>query len=218
MNGSAFLMGTTFLLCMVTCSLPVAAAAKPLPATPKVVRIYASVLRRINPQMPQWLSKALARRLLLNAARWHVDVDVLAAVVTVESRWRTHAVSSAGAIGLGQLMPETAAKLGVNPQNPQQNLIGSARYLSGLLQRFAHKANRYALTFAAYNAGPNAVVEFGGIPPFAETEAYVVRVLDTWHHFQRTVRIPRSALLAATIVHKRIKASGPDVDYWLNTH
>ena len=218
MNGSAFLMGTTLLVCMVTCAPPAAASPKPLPANPKVVRVYASVLRSINPQMPGWLSKALARRLLLNAARWHIDADMLTAVVTVESRWRTHAISRAGAIGLGQLMPETAARLGVNPENPQQNLIGSARYLSGLLQRFAHKANRYALTFAAYNAGPNAVVEFGGIPPFAETEAYVVRVLDTWHHFQRTVRVPRSALLATTTVHHRIKATGPDVDYWLNTH
>lgn len=167
--------------------------------------------------MPRWLSRELARRLLVNAARWHIDANMLAAVVTVESRWQTHAVSVAGAIGLGQLMPSTAATLDVNPLNPAQNLYGAARYLSGLERRFSGKANRYALTFAAYNAGPNAVVEYGGIPPYFETQNYVVRVLATWRHFQRTVRIPRSALVAKITPAWEL-ARGADVDYWLNTH
>jgi soluble lytic murein transglycosylase-like protein len=213
---SSFLIGGALALCVVATALPASAAPHPLPATPKVVNIYAKVLRGINRQMPQWLSRELAQRLLINAARWHIDANMLAAVVTVESRWQTHAVSVAGALGLGQLMPATAATLDVNPLNPEQNLYGAARYLSGLERRFSGKANRYALTFAAYNAGPNAVAEYGGVPPYYETENYVVRVLQTWHHFQRTVRIPRSALVA-TIRPAWQLARGADVDYWLNT-
>jgi soluble lytic murein transglycosylase-like protein len=93
---------------------------------------------------------------------------MLVAIVTVESRWHTHALSRAGAIGLGQLMPGTAATLGVNPHNAGQNLSGAARYLSGLMQRFGTK--HYDLVFAAYNAGPKAVVAYGGIPPNGETQ------------------------------------------------
>lgn len=212
---TSFFIGAAFVFCAGSVAVPAAAATRSLPVTPKVISIYAGVLRTINPHMPGWLSRELARRLLLNAARWHIDANMLAAVVTVESRWRTHAISVAGAIGLGQLMPQTAATLHVNPLDPRQNLAGAARYLSGLAQRFAHKANRYALTFAAYNAGPYAVAEFGGIPPFDETQDYVVRVLDEWHHFQRTVHIPRSALIAAIAHPAWTQARGADVDYWL---
>lgn len=212
---AALLMATV--LAFFAAPAPAAAAAKPLPATPRVVNIYATVLRSINRRMPRWLSRELARRLLLTAAHWHIDADMLAAVVTVESRWRTQAVSVAGAVGLGQLMPETAAGLDVNPRNPNQNLSGAARYLSNLVRHFSRKANRYALTFAAYNAGPNAVAEFGGVPPYYETQHYVVRVLDAWHHLQRSVRIPRSALVVAKVRPAWALAHGADVDYWLNT-
>ncbi len=215
----AFLIGAALATCLAGPAAAATRASRPLPATPKVVSIYAGVLHSINPQMPQWLSRELARRLLLNAAHWHIDANMLAAVVTVESRWQTHAVSYAGALGLGQLMPDTAAKLNVNPLNPEQNLAGAARYLSNLVRRFAHKANRYALTFAAYNAGPEAVAQFGGIPPYYETQSYVARVLDTWRHFRLTVHIPRSALIAtaAASVPAWTLAHGADVDYWLKT-
>lgn len=214
----AFLIGAALAGCLGS-TAAAATRARPLPATAKVVSIYARVLQSINPQMPQWLSRELARRLLLNAAHWHIDATMLAAVVTVESRWQTHAVSYAGALGLGQLMPDTAAKLNVNPLNPEQNLAGAARYLSNLARLFAHKANRYALTFAAYNAGPEAVAEFGGIPPYYETQSYVARVLDTWHVLANRVRIPHSALIAsaAASVPAWTLAHGADVDYWLKT-
>ena len=212
----AFLIGAAFVSCTLGAGATASAATRSLPATPKVVSIYARVLRNINPRMPEWLSRDLARHLLANAAHWHIDANMLAAVVTVESRWHTHAVSVAGAEGLGQLMPSTAATLQVNPLNPNENLAGAARYLSGLVQRFAHKANRYALTFAAYNAGPEAVVEYGGIPPYYETQNYVARVLDTWRTLQRTIRIPASALLASATPAWTL-ARGADVDYWLKT-
>ena len=186
---------------------PALAFHRAVPATPAAVAVYATVLRHINPQLPAWQSRDLARRVLVNAERWRLDANMLVAIVTVESEWHTKAVSSAGAIGLGQLMPGTAARLGVNPRDPEQNLSGAARYLRGLLRRFGSK--HYALVFAAYNAGPKAVAEYGGIPPYGETEAYVVRVLDTWQRLTKTVRLPASAYAVAP-------AGGPDIAYWLD--
>jgi soluble lytic murein transglycosylase-like protein len=187
--------------------LPAQAANHVLPATPVAVAVYARVLTRINPQMPNWQSRDLARRVLLNAERWRLDANMLVAIVTVESRWHTHAVSRAGAVGLGQLMPHTAADLGVNPRDPAQNLSGAARYLRGLMGRFGSK--HYALVFAAYNAGPKAVSEFGGIPPYDETQHYVLRVLATWHELSKTVHVPRGAYAVSP-------ARGLDADYWLD--
>ena len=85
------------------------------------------------------------------------------------------------------------------------NQAGAARYLRGLVQRFGP---HYDLVVAAYNAGPRAVLEYGGIPPYYETENYVVRVLDTWQHLARTVRLPANAF--ATAPH------GLELDYWLD--
>jgi soluble lytic murein transglycosylase-like protein len=171
------------------------------------------VLRHFNPQLPTWQSKELARRVIVNAERWRIDTNMLVAIVTVESSWHTQAISSAGAIGLGQLMPGTAATLGVDPRDPVQNLSGAARYLSDLMQLFATKPDRYELVFAAYNAGPKAVSEYGGIPPYDETQHYVVKVLSTWHELQRTIHLPSTLndeLVAA-------QAHAPDVDYWLDS-
>jgi soluble lytic murein transglycosylase-like protein len=184
---------------------PGMAAEEPIKATPATVAVYAQVLHRINPQLPRWQSRDLARRVLTNAERWRLDANMLVAVVTVESRWRTHAVSRAGAIGLGQLMPGTAAVLGVNPSNPGQNLNGAARYLAGLMERFG--PSHFDLVFAAYNAGPKAVTEYGGIPPFDETQNYVVRVMNAWKEIAKTVHLPLDTL---AIAH------APDVDYWLD--
>lgn len=186
---------------------PAQAAVRSVPATPAAISIYARVLRHINPQMPSWQSRSLARRVLINAERWRIDTNMLVAIVAVESAWHTHAVSSAGAIGLGQLMPGTAALLRVNPRDPAQNLYGAARYLRGLMQRFGSK--HYDLVFAAYNAGPKAVSEYGGIPPYDETENYVVRVVNEWARLARSVHLPASALAV-------LPAHGLDIDYWLN--
>jgi soluble lytic murein transglycosylase-like protein len=186
---------------------PALAYHRVVPATPAAIAVYASVLRHINPELPGWQSRDLARRVLVNAERWRIDANMLVAIVTVESAWRTHAISPAGAIGLGQLMPGTAASLRVNPRDPKQNLSGAARYLRGLMQRFGR---HYSLVFAAYNAGPKAVSEYGGIPPYEETEAYVVRVLDTWAYLAKSVHLPASAFAAVLPAH------GLDVDYWLD--
>lgn len=192
---------------------PLCASAAPIASSnPAAVGAYAKVLRKINPQLPVWQSRDLAKHLLVNATRWKIDANMLVALVSVESAWHTHARSWAGAIGLGQLMPGTAANLHVDPADPYENLQGAARYLYGLLSRYRGKPNRYALTFAAYNAGPRAVAEYGGIPPYAETQEYVVRVMTAWQRINKVVHIPaqrviRDAALAAG-------SASADLLYW----
>jgi soluble lytic murein transglycosylase-like protein len=187
----------------------VSAAPRSVPATPASIAAYAAVLRQYNPELPDWQSKDLARHLLLSAARWRLDTNMLAAIVTVESSWHTSAVSGAGAIGLGQLMPGTAAALGVNPHDPIENLAGAARYLRGLLERFGANPNRNALAVAAYNAGPRAVQRFGGVPPYYETQRYVFKVLRAWNELRSSVHVPRIRLALAAP-----RPRGADVDYW----
>ena len=208
------------LCCALGLVFPVAASAAthPVPANSVTIAAYATVLREYNPQLPSWQSKDLARHLLASAQRWKIDTNMLAAIISVESSWNTHALSYAGAIGLGQLMPGTAATLGVNPRNPAQNMNGAARYLRGLLERFGANPHRYELTFAAYNAGPKAVEEFGGVPPYGETQNYVVKVLRAWHHLQSVVRIPHSAFLVAKAKENGVGATGADIDYWLGNN
>ena len=196
-------------------ALPASAAPAAMPNNAADVRAYAGVLRKINPQLPVWQSQDLAKHLLVNANRWKIDANMLVALVSVESAWHTHARSWAGAIGLGQLMPGTAANLHVNPTDPYQNLQGAARYLYGLLSKYHAKPNRYALTFAAYNAGPKAVAEFGGIPPYAETQNYVVKVMSAWHRINGAVHLPKAAIIDRTAV--AAESTSPDLTYWTAT-
>lgn len=207
---ASYLATGLFIIAALTATArPAAAQTRPLPATPATIAVYANVLRHINPELPKWESSALARRVLINAERWRLDVNMLVAIVTVESRWHTQAVSRAGAIGLGQLMPGTAALLGVDPWDPDQNISGAARYLSNLIDKFG--SDHYDLVFAAYNAGPKAVSDYGGVPPFDETLRYVVKVKTAWQHLDRTVHLPADAYL-----DELAAAHGPDVDYWLD--
>jgi soluble lytic murein transglycosylase-like protein len=104
--------------------------------------------------------------------KYGVSAKLLAAVAKVESNYNPNAVSPAGAQGLMQLMPSTAAGLGVNALNPAQAVDGAARMLAGSLKEFGS----VPLALAAYNAGGGAVHKYGGIPPFAETQAYVPKV------------------------------------------
>jgi cell wall-associated NlpC family hydrolase len=107
------------------------------------------------------------------ASRHGVDASLLAAVASQESNFDSQAVSPAGAQGLMQFMPATAAGLGVNPLDPSSAIDGAARYLSNLTRQFGSTE----LALAAYNAGPGTVSRYGGIPPYAETQNYVRAVM-----------------------------------------
>jgi soluble lytic murein transglycosylase-like protein len=115
----------------------------------------------------------LAPYFAASAARHGLDPALMDAVAHQESRFRPDAVSPKGAIGVMQLMPATAAALGVNPWDVGQNIDGGARYLRAMLDRFGGDV---ALALAAYNAGPGAVERHGGVPPFAETRTYIARI------------------------------------------
>ena len=108
------------------------------------------------------------------AARRHgVPEDLFLRLVQQESGWNAGAVSNKGATGLAQLMPGTARRLGVDPTDPGQNLEGGARYLRQMYDKFGS----WRLALAAYNAGPGAVEQYDGIPPYVETKNYVKAIL-----------------------------------------
>jgi membrane-bound lytic murein transglycosylase B len=107
------------------------------------------------------------------AQKYGIDPDLFVRQIQAESAFRPDAVSSAGAIGLGQLMPATAKELGVDPTDPAQNLEGAARYMKQQLDRFGDPA----LALAAYNAGPSRVAKANGVPNITETQNYVAKIL-----------------------------------------
>jgi soluble lytic murein transglycosylase-like protein len=117
----------------------------------------------------------IARKLIAAGDRAALSPHLLDAVAWVESRYRADARSPKGAIGLMQLMPATAAELGVDPQDASENARGGAAYLRRMLDMFE---GDIVLALAAYNAGPGAVRRYGGVPPFPETEAYVAAVME----------------------------------------
>lgn len=130
--------------------------------------------------VPDKLSEDQLQPMLAQAgAAYDIDVDLLASVVRQESGGHPHAVSRAGAQGLMQLMPGTAADLGVNNSfSPRQNIEGGTAYLDALLHKYH---DHLPLALAAYNAGPAAVDRWHGVPPYRETRAYVARVIHEYN-------------------------------------
>lgn len=138
---------------------------------------------------PAWSAEAGQYSSLIGkvAQEHQIDQALLQAVIAVESGYNPRAVSHKGAKGLMQLMPETARRYGVTDIfDPAQNVRGGARYLRDLMQRFN---NDLSLALAAYNAGEEAIVQYGHrIPPFRETMQYVPKVLDAYRQYRSVIR------------------------------
>ena len=136
---------------------------------------------------------------VVNTASGHyrLDPDLVNSVIKAESGFNVHAVSPKGAQGLMQLMPGTASQLGVpNAFDPQANVEGGARYLRELLERYNFDLVK---ALAAYNAGPQRVEQFGGVPPYYETRAYVARVVRDFNKKKAAQRKVSGAPKDATV-------------------
>lgn len=123
-----------------------------------------------NPEEIEWTTNAI----LYASQLYSVDPLLLTSVIEQESGFNLNAYSPVGAIGIAQLMPETAEAIGVDPYNPLENIIGGACYLRTQLNNF-NNYGEYTTTYAiaAYNAGPGAITQYNGIPPYNETINYV---------------------------------------------
>ncbi len=149
-----------------------APAPPPEPAAPPVIAIIE------KPAPVETTPIALA---LSAAHKYSLPDAFVAGVMRAESGFNPAAVSPKGAIGLMQLMPDTARDLGVDPKNPGQNADAGTRYLRDLLARYEDQPNQVELALAAYNAGPAAVDKYHGVPPYRETREYILRVLKSWN-------------------------------------
>lgn len=135
------------------------------------------ILAGIDETALRYASHPALRRSNLTVTEWRM---LYQANIEIESAYNPSARSPVGAVGLGQLMPETAADLGVDPHDWRQNLDGSARYLLMMLVQFEDAR----LALAAYNAGPDAVSRHGGIPTYGETQNHVSRVLAVFNRLE----------------------------------
>ena len=130
-----------------------------------------------DPNRIDWITRAIIYASSVSGT----DPLLITAVMEAESQFNVNAYSRAGAVGLMQLMPDTANSLGVNPYNQLENIIGGAIYLNRQVNRFA-SWGAYGVTYAvaAYNAGPQAVIDYGGMPPFSETYNYCAAVANNY--------------------------------------
>jgi soluble lytic murein transglycosylase-like protein len=171
--------GTAVMVSAEAADLPCGSSCKAAEEHPLAAISERAITRVAAPAMPD----AWRGALITAASKAQISPELLAALVHQESGWRTGAHSPRGAIGLAQLMPKTARQLGVDPLDPASNLLGGARYLRDMLDRFGGDV---ALALAAYNAGPTRVSRAHGVPAIAETRAYVNHVLERLTEIQPT--------------------------------
>lgn len=138
--------------------------------------IYSDVAEHIGASAEaEWIAQAICYA----SSIYQVDPLLITAVMEAESQFDLGALSPKGAVGLMQLMPDTAEGMGLNPYEPLYNVIGGTLYLRNMLNKFAGYGE-YAVTnaLAAYNAGPQAVIDYGGCPPYSETINYVITISE----------------------------------------
>lgn len=150
-----------------------------------LVSRYAGFITRINPRLGINRAASIAKGILGYSRMYGVDARLITAMIFTESGFNPNAVSHVGAKGLGQLMPSTAASLGVsNSLDTNQNLYGTVKLVRSHLNNYSKVSDDYgrivSLMLAAYNAGPGAVRKHGGIPPFRETQNYVRKVMSVY--------------------------------------
>jgi soluble lytic murein transglycosylase-like protein len=125
------------------------------------------------------------------AGKYGIDTELVHIVIRAESNYDAFAISSAGAMGLMQLMPATAAQYGVqNVFDPAQNIEGGVRYLKDLVKLYKGQKDQTRLVLAAYNAGQEAVRRYKGIPPYPETKSYIAGIMKTYKKATVTSKNP----------------------------
>ena len=175
--GSTGNLGGTAGITMIGNQMPLGTLSTPvinIPSTPSITdsSVNSSTSGVSKSTIQDWVNQY--------APRYGLSPKLVNAVITQESGYSPSATSSAGAMGLMQLMPETAAMLGVsNPYDPLSNLLGGMSYLGELVN---HYHGNISLALAAYNAGSNAVAQYGGIPPYPETQRYVQDIISLMNH------------------------------------
>ena len=133
-----------------------------------------------NPQIGPVDALMLSGMTVRAARAFDLPPEFLGAAILQESAYDPRALSAAGAIGIAQFEPETAAGIGVDPFDPAQALTGAAQLLSGYVRMYSRYPVPYVEALAAYNAGPGAVDAHHGVPPYAETRTYIDRIIDRW--------------------------------------
>ncbi len=136
-----------------------------------------------RPALAARIPAALEREIAVAAAVYRIDPKLVQAMMEIESKGEPHSISPKGAKGLLQVMPRTADDLGMaNPHHIRSNLMGACQYLRSLLNRFQFDLPK---VLAAYNAGPEKVKRYNGIPPYAETQNYVRKVLTAYDRLRK---------------------------------
>jgi len=156
--------------------------ARYAPVDVKTLDAYERTVRYFNPKLSSANARKIASSILTYSKINNIDPRLVVSVIFVESNFEVDARSVKGAIGLGQLMPETARCMNVDPTKVEENIKGTTKYLRDCMEKWKnYPYMSVPLGLASYNAGPNAVARHGGIPPYSETQAYVNKVMKLYY-------------------------------------